>query len=108
DTEHGIGAKLTKLFAIAEELASAPFNAVLRNQFISEIDASVTAINRTANDLANLSSQISGAAEQEVNTFNQALDDLAKTNLALRIAADGSSKQAALLDQRDAALAVLS
>ncbi len=108
DTEQGIGAKITKLFAIAEELASAPFNAVLRNQFISEIDASVTAINRTANDLGNLSSQITGAAEQEVNTFNQTLDDLAKINLALRIAADGSPKQAALLDQRDAALAVLS
>ncbi|QTD56500.1 flagellar hook-associated protein FlgK [Parasphingorhabdus cellanae] len=108
DTEHGVGAKFNKLFAIAEELASAPFNSVLRNQFISEIDASVTAINRTANVLATLSGQISGAAEQEVITFNEAIENLAKTNLALRIATNGSSKQAALLDQRDAALAVLS
>ncbi|GAA0469440.1 flagellar hook-associated protein FlgK [Parasphingorhabdus litoris] len=108
DTAHGIGTKLKTMFALAEELSSAPFSNVLRNQFISDIEAAVTAINRTANDLADRSDQISAAAEQEVIEFNEALENLAKTNLALRSAADGSSKQAALLDQRDVALAVLS
>ena len=108
DTGQGVGARLTKLFSLGEELASAPFSTVLRGQFISDIDASVSAINRTANDLANMSDQIVRAAEQQVTTVNQALDNLAKTNLGLRIAADGSVKQAALLDQRDTALAVLS
>ena len=107
DTDHGVGAKLTKLFAMGEELAGAPFNNILRNQFISDLDAAVTAMNRTANELATLSGQIIGAAEQEVAVFNDALDNLAKTNLALRSTADGSTKQAALLDQRDTALAVI-
>ena len=108
DTEHGVGARLTKLFAMGEELAGAPFNNILRNQFINDVDAAVSAINRTANDLANLADQIIGAAEQEVVAFNEALDNLAKINLSLRVAANGSPKQAALLDQRDTALAVLS
>ncbi len=108
DTEHGVGARLAKLFAMGEELAGSPFSNILRNQFINDIDAAVSAINRTANDLANVSDQLISSAEQEVATFNAALDNLATTNLALRVAADGTPKQAALLDQRDTALAVLS
>lgn len=108
DTEHGVGARLTKLFAMGEELAGAPFSDILRNQFINDIDAAVSSINRTANDLENLSDQLISSAEQEVAAFNEALDNLAQTNLGLRVAVDGTPKQAALLDQRDTALAVLS
>ncbi|WP_422343542.1 flagellar hook-associated protein FlgK [Parasphingorhabdus sp.] len=108
DNDHGVGTKLTQVFAVAEQLASTPFSTVLRNQFISDIDEAVSAINRAANDLATLSGQISGTAQKEVTTFNQAAENLAKINLSLRTATDGSAKQAALLDQRDTALAVLS
>lgn len=108
DTEHGVGARLSKLFAMGEELAGAPFSNILRNQFINDVDAAVSAINRTANDLTNVSGQLISSAEQEVAAFNAALDNLATTNLGLRVAADGTPKQAALLDQRDTALAVLS
>ncbi|MEW4468444.1 flagellar hook-associated protein FlgK [Parasphingorhabdus sp. JC815] len=108
DSDHGVGAKLTALFAMGEELAGSPFNSILRNQFISDIDSAVTVINRTADDLATVSGQIIGAAQQEVTTLNEALDNLAETNISLRAAADGSIKQAALLDQRDTALAVIS
>ncbi|MEH6758240.1 MAG: flagellar hook-associated protein FlgK [Parasphingorhabdus sp.] len=108
DTEHGVGARLTTLFAMGEELAGAPYSDILRNQFLNDMESAVTAINRTANDLNNLSGQLIRAAEQEVAAFNEALNNLAKTNLGLRIAADGSPQQAVLLDQRDTALAVLS
>lgn len=108
DTEQGVGARLTKLFAMGEELAGAPFSDILRNQFINDIDAAVSSINRTASDLANVSDQLISSTEQETAAFNEALDNLAATNLGLRVAADGSPKQAALLDQRDTALAVLS
>ena len=107
DNDHGVGSHLNKFFATGEELAAAPFDSVLRSQFIADIDSTVSAINRTANDLALVSQQITGSAEQEVTTLNQALESLAETNIGLRGAADGSPKQAALLDQRDTALAVI-
>ena len=107
DDDHGIGARLTSVFTSGEELAAAPFDSVLRNQFIANLDASANAFNRTARDLADVSDQIVSATEQDVRTFNEALHHLAETNIKLRGTADGSSQRATLLDQRDTALAVL-
>ncbi len=107
DGEHGVGQQLTSVFTAAEELSAAPFDTVLRSQFVANIDASVSKINRTASNLLNLSEQIAGAAEQEIKTLNEALGNLANINLSLRGSVDGSTKQATLLDQRDTALAVI-
>ncbi len=106
--ENDVGAKLNQFFARGAELAAAPFDNILRSQFIADIDGAVQSINQSARNLRNISDQIIGSAQQEVAVFNDALTNLAETNLSLRTAADGSPKQAALLDQRDTALAVLS
>ncbi len=106
--ENGVGSKLNQIFSRGEELSAAPFDDILRTQFIADIDSAVQSINRSATNLATVSDQIIGSAQQEVTAFNDALENLAETNLSLRTAVDGSPKQAALLDQRDTALAVLS
>jgi len=107
DGEHGVGSHLTSVFTSAERLSAAPFDTVLRNEFIANIDASVTAINRTAASLTQTAGQIFQSTEHEIADLNDALESLASTNIKLRGSTDGSTGQASLLDQRDTALAVI-
>lgn len=107
DGESGVGKALNRTFARAEELSAAPFDNVLRLQFIADINATISAFNNTAKSLTDTSEGIAQYAVQQVSTLNGALENLGKTNAALKAATEGSAQQASLLDQRDTALAVI-
>lgn len=102
-----LGTQLTKLFGTAEELSAVPFEPALRNQFVNDIEATVERFNQTALNLSSTVNLINGAASQEAAELNTALNELAQINQKLLPAGIGTSQQAVLLDQRDAALTVI-
>ena len=102
-----LGTQLTKLFGTAEELSAIPFEPALRNQFVTDIEATVERFNQTALNLSSTVNLINGAASQEAAELNTALNELAQLNQKLLPAGIGTSQQAVLLDQRDAALTVI-
>ncbi len=102
-----IGTQLTKLFGTAEELSAIPFEPALRNQFVNDIEATVGRFNQTALNLSSTVNLINGAASQEAAELNTALNELAQINQKLLPAGIGTAQQAVLLDQRDAALTVI-
>ena len=107
NNESDIGSQLTKLFGSAEELSAVPFEPALRGQFLGDIEGTVSRFNQTAANLSANLALIDGAAEQETVGLNNALAELAAINQKLRPTQAGTSQQVALLDQRDAALAVI-
>ena len=107
NNQSDIGSQLTQLFGTAEELTAVPFEPALRNQFLSDIEDAVARFNQTANNLSATITLVDGAASQEVAELNLALADLAEINEKLRPTRDGTSQNVTLLDQRDAALAVI-
>ena len=107
NNQSDIGTQLTKLFGTAEELTAVPFEPALRNQFLTDIEDSVARFNQTANNLTTTITLVDGAAAQEVGELNLALADLAEINEKLRPTREGTSQHVTLLDQRDAALAVI-
>lgn len=102
-----VGTQLTQLFGIAEELSAVPFEPALRNQFVGEVEASVQRFNQTALNLSSTTTLINGAASQEAEELNTALNELANTNSLLRPARTGTAQHTTLLDRRDAALTVI-
>lgn len=102
-----IGAQLTQLFGTAEELAAVPFEPALRNQFVGDIETSVHRFNQTAENLSSTFNLINGAASQEADELNIALNELAEINEQLRPAVAGTAQHTVLLDRRDTALTVI-
>ncbi|WP_417594001.1 flagellar hook-associated protein FlgK [Parasphingorhabdus sp.] len=102
-----LGAQLTQLFGTAEELAAVPFEPALRNQFVGDIETSVQRFNQTAENLSSTFNLINGAASQEAEELNMALNELAQINEQLRPAVAGTAQHTVLLDRRDAALTVI-
>ncbi len=102
-----IGAQLTQLFGTAEELSAVPFEPALRSQFIGDVEATVQRFNQTSLNLNSTITLINGAASQEAEELNDALNQLAAVNQKLRPMQTGTGQHAALLDSRDAALAVI-
>jgi flagellar hook-associated protein 1 len=102
-----VGSQLTKLFGTAEELSAVPFEPALRNQFIGDVNNTIARFNQTASNLSATVTLIDGAASQEVSELNTALSELANINDKLRPARPGTAQHTVLLDQRDAALTVI-
>lgn len=107
NNESDIGSQLTQLFGTAEELSAVPFEPALRNQFIGDVNDTIARFNQTASNLSTTATLIDGAASQEVGELNTALSELANINEKLRPAHPGTAQHIALLDQRDAALTVV-
>ncbi|MEW4466447.1 flagellar hook-associated protein FlgK [Parasphingorhabdus sp. JC815] len=107
NNESDIGSQLTKVFGSAEELSAVPFESALRGQFLGDIQDTVSRFNQTAANLSANLKLMDGAAEQETVGLNNALAELAEINQKLRPTQAGTSQQIALLDQRDAALTVI-
>lgn len=107
NNESDIGAQLTQLFATSEELSAVPFEPALRNQFIGDVKDTIARFNQTASNLSATVTLIDGAASQEVAGLNIALSELANINEKLRPTHPGTAQHTALLDQRDAALTVI-
>ncbi|WP_337658991.1 flagellar hook-associated protein FlgK [Sphingorhabdus sp. Alg231-15] len=107
NNQSDIGSQLTQLFGSAEELSAVPFEPALRGQFLGDIEDTVARFNQTASNLSATTTLMNGAASQEVSELNSALAELAEVNEKLRPTQPGTSQQVALLDQRDAALTVI-
>lgn len=107
NNEADIGTQLTQLFGSAEELSAVPFEPALRNQFIGDVNDTIARFNQTASNLSTTITLIDGAASQEVSELNTALSTLATVNEKLLPARPGTAQHTALLDQRDAALTVI-
>ncbi|GAA0466757.1 hypothetical protein GCM10009096_04300 [Parasphingorhabdus litoris] len=107
NNQSDIGSQLTELFGSAEELSAVPFEPALRGQFLGDIEDTVARFNQTASNLSSTISLMDGAASQEAAELNSALAELAEVNEKLRPTRPGTSQHIALLDQRDAALTVI-
>jgi flagellar hook-associated protein 1 FlgK len=107
NNQSDIGSQLTELFGSAEELSAVPFEPALRGQFLGDIEDTVARFNQTASNLSTTTTLMNGAAAQETSELNAALAELAEVNEKLRPTEPGTSQQVALLDQRDAALTVI-
>lgn len=102
-----VGSQLTQLFASAEELSAVPFEPALRTKFLGDIADTVSRFNQTASNLSATLILADGAAAQEVSELNSALSELAAVNEKLLPTKPGTAQNTALLDQRDAALTVI-
>ncbi len=107
NNQSDVGSQLTELFGGAEELSAVPFEPALRGQFLSDIEDTVARFNQSASNLSATTTLMNGAAAQEASELNSALAELAQVNEKLRPTQPGTSQQVALLDQRDAALTVI-
>ncbi|TXC68780.1 flagellar hook-associated protein FlgK [Sphingorhabdus soli] len=103
-----VGTRLASFYSRADELAAAPFDPSLRTTFINEIGATADTFQRTAANLGQSIDQIGQRAGNELLGLNQVLENIAKINVELRKTPAGTQAAAGLLDQRDAALAVVS
>lgn len=107
NNQSDIGSQLTELFGSAEELSAVPFEPALRGQFLGDIGDTVARFNQTASNLSATTTLMDGAAAQEAAELNDAMAELAEVNEKLRPTRPGTSQHVALLDQRDAALTVI-
>lgn len=107
NNQSDVGSQLTELFGSAEELSAVPFEPALRGQFLGDIEDTVARFNQTASNLSATTTLMNGAAAQEASELNSALAELAEVNEKLRPTQPGTAQQVALLDQRDAALTVI-
>ncbi len=101
DGDSGVGVKLTAIFTSANALASNPTDATLRQSFLYAIGDAAGSINNTAASLAKVAGTVSSQASDATVQLNNALAALAKLNVALKTAPQGTSGRAALEDQRD-------
>ncbi|WP_428684799.1 flagellar hook-associated protein FlgK [Sphingopyxis sp.] len=108
DDTNGLKTALTKLYTTADQLTADPSNPTLRAQFLQAASDIAAGFQTAASRLSSLSEGVSGAATAEVTQFNTNLDALEQINVGLRKARDGSTNQAALMDERDRLLDQLS
>lgn len=103
-----VGTQLTQVYTRGEELASAPFDNALRASFLNDIDSTIGAFRGTASNIEFSLGQMRETATSQAAALNQSLNELGQININLLRSAPGSDARAALLDQRDASLAVIS
>jgi len=108
DGDSGVGVKLTAIFTAGNSLAANPTDATLRQSFLYALQDASGAINKTANNLGKVSTTISSQVSDAVGQVNDALTALARINLALKTAPQGTSGRASLEDQRDTIIGTIS
>jgi flagellar hook-associated protein 1 FlgK len=108
DGDAGIGVKLTAVFTSGNALAGNPTDSTLRQSFLYALQDATGAINKTAANLAKVAGTVSSQASDATGQVNDALSALAKVNLALKTATQGTSGRAALEDQRDTIIGTIS
>lgn len=101
DGDNGIGASITAVFNAADRLGASPGDSTLRAAFLQAVDSSAAAFRQTATQLASASNGVATAAQEAASQVTNDLAALQKVNESLLRARDGSTNQAALLDERD-------
>ncbi|UAJ08677.1 flagellar hook-associated protein FlgK [Glacieibacterium megasporae] len=104
-------ASLTKriggFFDAAQDLSSTPASTAARTIFLDRADQTAAAFRSTASALGAIASDIGAATATQVAQVNQLTTSLAQINAAVTRSGRTGEAGAALLDQRDAALASL-
>ena len=108
DGDSGVGVKLTAIFTSANALAANPTDSTLRQSFLYAIQDAAGAINRTGSNLASVAGTVNSQALDAVTQVNDSLTALARVNLSLKTAPQGTSGRAALEDQRDTIIGTIS
>jgi len=108
DSDSGVGVKLTAIFTTGNALAVNPTDPTLRQSFLYALQDATGAINKTAANLAKVSTTVSTQASEAVGQVNDALAALARINVALKTAPKGTSGRASLEDQRDMVIGTIS
>ena len=108
DGDAGVGVKLTAIFTAGTALAANPSNPTLRQSMLFAISDAATAIGRTGDTLRKVADTMSDNANNLVSQTNDALQSLAKLNIALKTAPANSAGRAALEDQRDTLIGTIS
>jgi len=108
DGDAGVGVKLTAVFTAGNALAANPTDTTLRQSMIYALQDAAGAINTTGSNLTKLSGTIAAQADMATGQVNDALNALAKLNLALKASPQGTSGRASLEDQRDAIITTIS
>jgi flagellar hook-associated protein 1 FlgK len=108
DGASGVGVKLTAIFTSANALSANPTDTTLRQSFLYAIQDAAGAINKTAASLSQVGGTVSSQASDSVAQVNDALTALARINMALKTAPQGTSGRAGLEDQRDTIIGTIS
>ena len=108
DGDAGVGVKLTAIFTSANALAANPTDSTLRQSFLYAIQDAAGAISRTGASLASVGGTVNSQALDAVTQVNDALTALARVNLSLKTAPQGTSGRAGLEDQRDLIIGTIS
>jgi flagellar hook-associated protein 1 FlgK len=108
DGDSGVGTKLTAIFTAGSALSANPTDPTLRQSLIYALQDAAGSITSTAATLTKVSGTVSTQAANAVGQVNDALSALAKINLALQSAPQGTSGRASLEDQRDTLIGSIS
>jgi len=108
DGDSGVGVKLTTIFTSAAALAANPTDGTLRQSFLYALQDVAGAINNTAASLTKVGGTVASQARDAVSQVNEALTALARVNVSLKTAAQGTTGRAALEDQRDTIIGTIS
>src|SRR6478735_8130705 len=108
DSDAGVGVKLTAIFTAGTALAANPSDATQRQSMLFAISDAATAIGRTGDTLRKAADTMSDNANNLVSQVNDALQSLAKLNIALKTAPANSAGRAQLEDQRDMLIGTIS
>ncbi len=101
DGDAGVGAQLTAFFNAGDALAADPANKLARGAMIARLGDTAGAIRTGAEDLARNATGIASEAATTVDSINATLAQLAKINLGLRRATEGTAAHAQIADERD-------
>lgn len=106
--QSGVGDALTAFKSSLQGLQADPTNPALRATVMENAKSLVGSLNTASAGLASAQSDLYANASAGVTQLNQLAASLAKLNSRLLRSTDGSSDQAALLDQRDSVLQSMS
>jgi flagellar hook-associated protein 1 FlgK len=104
----GVYSAIVEFEATLQQLASNPADPSLRASVLAGADTLARKFNIAANSLDAVGTGLRFDADSSVNDTNVISGELARVNLRLSRAGDGSSDRASLLDQRDSLLERLS
>jgi flagellar hook-associated protein 1 len=108
DDANGIGARLTGVYTAVDQLAAEPDNKQLRTNFLSAVDAAAVAFRETGAALATTADNMHEHSIDLLSKTNADIEALAKVNVELRRAGNGTAAHAQLADDRDRILDRLS
>jgi flagellar hook-associated protein 1 FlgK len=101
DGDSGVGARLTAVFNAGDQLSADPHGDFPRRNFLSSIDLAAATFRQTADDLAQVANGIESDAIAGADLVNADLQTLARLNVQIGKAGEGTATYAQVADERD-------